>query len=152
MQTVIAAAQIVINPPPPQKKTRKYCFCGDEKNAVSPAIFRSLWFERGWWVSSVSTVTSLRPEQFVAIPAGEKVFFIFVQNRPDRLWCPCIIMFNRYRGSIAEVKRPGRDFDYSPPCSAYIRNELYCTPSPLYTFVCIKGNLRLERNTRHVTT
>jgi len=42
MQTVIAAAQIVINPPPPQKKTRKYCFCGDEKNAVSPAIFRSL--------------------------------------------------------------------------------------------------------------
>jgi len=38
MQTVIAAAQIVIIPGP-TKKMQKYCIRGDEKNPVSPAFF-----------------------------------------------------------------------------------------------------------------
>lgn len=104
----------------------------------------------GWRDSSVSIVTTLRAEQFAAISLGERDFY-FVQNRPDRLWGPCILMFNSYRGSFAEIKRPGRDFDYSPPCNANVKNELGSTPCPLYAFVCMK-DLRLERKTRHVTT
>jgi hypothetical protein len=88
-------------------------------------------------------VTNLRAEQFFAIPAGEGDFS--VQNRSNRLWGPCTLKFNSYWGSFAEVKRPGRDFDYSPLCSANVKNDLSCTSSPLHAIVCIKGRLKIGK-------
>ena len=66
--------------PGPTKKRRKSCFRGDEKFCLSRHFFL---YERGWRDSSVSIVTSLRAAQFVAIPAGERYFYLLQNVQTD---------------------------------------------------------------------
>jgi hypothetical protein len=52
--------------------------------------------------------------------------------RPDRPWGPPSLLYNGYRVSFPEVKRPGRGVDHSLPSSAEVKEsvELYfCFPS-----------------------
>jgi hypothetical protein len=53
--------------------------------------------------------------------------FSLLQNLPDRLWCPLSLLFNGYRNSFPEVKRPGREVDHSPPCIVEVKNGCSCT-------------------------
>jgi len=44
-------------------------------------------------------------------------------NRPDRVWGPPGLLFNGYRISFREVKRPARELNHIPPFSAEVKNE-----------------------------
>jgi hypothetical protein len=47
-------------------------------------------------------------------------------------WCPPSFLYNGYRVSFPEVKRPGRGVDHPPSSSARVKErvELYlCSPS-----------------------
>jgi hypothetical protein len=44
-------------------------------------------------------------------------------QRPYQLWVPNGPLYNRYRGALSlRVKWRGREADYSPPCSAEVKN------------------------------
>ena len=61
-------------------------------------------------------------------PGGGEV----LHARPDRPWGPPSLLYNGYRVSFPEVKRPGRGVDHSLPSSAEVKEsvELYfCFPS-----------------------
>jgi len=49
--------------------------------------------------------------------------FISSAERQDRLWAPSSLVFNAYRHSLPEVKRPRREADHSPSSSANVKNE-----------------------------
>jgi len=65
--------------------------------------------------------------------------FHVLQNRPYRLWGPPCLLFNGYRGSSPDVKRPGCEFDHSPPPSAEIKNGWIYTSPPLYVVMARTG-------------
>jgi hypothetical protein len=44
----------------------------------------------------------------------------------SRLQGLCVVLFNPYRGSFSEVKRPRREADHLPPSSAEARKTMYC--------------------------
>jgi hypothetical protein len=66
----------------------------------------------------------------VRVPVESRIFFS--PNNPSRLWGPPNLLSNGYRGlSPPEVKRPGREFDHSPPASAEVRKMwIYTSTSP----------------------
>jgi hypothetical protein len=49
------------------------------------------------------------------------------RTRPDRPWRPPGLLYNGYRASFPEVKRPGRGVDHPPSSSARVKErvELY---------------------------
>ena len=47
---------------------------------------------------------------------GEDIF-----SSPDRIWSLSSLLFNGYRRSFPEVKRPGREMDYPPQSSAEVK-------------------------------
>ena len=75
----VAPAQTVSLFPGQQKNAENLVFAV-MKNSVYLAIFL---YERGWRDSSVSIVTSLRAAQFVAIPAGERYFYLLQNVQTD---------------------------------------------------------------------
>jgi hypothetical protein len=75
-------------------------------------------------------------------PHSGKKFFSS-PKRPDWLWGPPSLLFNGYRGSLSGVKRPGREVNDSPPCSAEIKNEWSYTSIPP---TCLHG---LDRKNSH---
>jgi hypothetical protein len=57
------------------------------------------------------------------IPVGGEIF----RSRSDRPWDPPSLLYNGYRVSFPEVKRPGRGGDHPPSSSARVKErvELY---------------------------
>jgi hypothetical protein len=52
------------------------------------------------------------------------------------LWGPPNILSNGYQGALSrEVKRPGREADYSPQASAEVKNMWIYTSTPPYAFM-----------------
>jgi hypothetical protein len=49
--------------------------------------------------------------------------FVSSADRQDRLWATPSLVFNAYRRSLPEVKRPRREADRSRPSSTNIKNE-----------------------------
>jgi hypothetical protein len=49
-------------------------------------------------------------------PGGGEIF----RTCPDRPWGPPSLLYNGYRAFPGGRKRPGRDADPSPPCSAEV--------------------------------
>jgi hypothetical protein len=58
-----------------------------------------------------------------------KIFFSS-SKRPDSLLGPPGLLPNGYHGSLPLVKRPGREFDHSPPSSVEVKNEWSYTSTP----------------------
>ena len=69
---------------------------------------------------------------------GQEIFFLF-QNRPDRVWDPPSLAFNRYRVSFPELQRWGCKVDHLPPPSAEVKNEWSYTSIPP---ICLQGQER----------
>ena len=48
-------------------------------------------------------------------------------TRPDRTWCPPRLLYNEYRVSFLQVKRPGRGVEHPPPSDVEVKErvELY---------------------------
>jgi len=74
--------------------------------------------------SVISIVTSLRAERSGRSNPGEREMF---RTRPDRPWCPPILLYNRYRVSFPEVRPPRRGFDHPVPSSAEIKERVELT-------------------------
>jgi hypothetical protein len=51
-------------------------------------------------------------------------------KRPDRLWGQPTLLFNGYYGSFPRAKRPARELDHLPACSADIKHEWRHTFTP----------------------
>ena len=64
-------------------------------------------------------------------PGGCEIF----SNSPDRSWGPPSLVCNGYRVSFQGVKRPRRDGNHPPPCSAEVKERvdlyLYSPSGPL---------------------
>jgi hypothetical protein len=70
----------------------------------------------------------------VRVPVGSSIFSS--PRRPDRLWCPPILLSNWYRGLFSlGVKLPGREADHSPPASAEVKKMWLYTSTPPYAFM-----------------
>ena len=54
------------------------------------------------------------------IPVGGEIFRV----RPDRPWGPSSLLYNGYRVSFPEVKRPGRVVDHPPPFSDEVKERV----------------------------
>ena len=66
---------------------------------------------------------------------GKRFFFLFAETFTPAMG-PTSFIINVYRRSLPEVKCPGRDVDYAPPCSAEVKNEWsYTSDSPM----CLRG-------------
>jgi len=60
-------------------------------------------------------------------PGGWEIFC----NSPHRSWGPPSLVYNGYRISFPGVKRPGRDVNYPPPCSAKVKEHDVKATGPL---------------------
>jgi hypothetical protein len=59
---------------------------------------------------------------------------LHVEGLPSPWLCVALLEYGgyfRYRGSFPAVKRPGPEFDHSPPSRAEVKNEWTCTSTPL---------------------
>jgi hypothetical protein len=81
-------------------------------------------------------------------------------HHPDRPWDPPSFLYNGYRDSSLEVKRPGRAVDHPSPSSAEVKErvELYlCCPSvpPRANYGVTEANdtkrLKLHKKVQHET-
>ena len=61
---------------------------------------------------------------WVRVPLRARDFF--TQKRPDRLWSPPSLLYNRY-----EVKRPYREASHTHPSGAEVKNEWIYALSPV---------------------
>jgi hypothetical protein len=52
-------------------------------------------------------------------PGGHEIF----RAHPDRLWEPQSVLYNGYRVSFPELKRPGRSLDHPPPSTVEIEHS-----------------------------
>ena len=72
------------------------------------------------------------------------------RTRPDLHWVPPNLLYNGYRVSFLEVKKPGIDVHHPPPPSAKVeeREELHLyLYSPLWVFTaCKKGKVHPRRS------
>ena len=60
----------------------------------------------------------------------------------DRLWGPPSLLFNRYRGSLPGVKRPGREVNHSLPSIAKVKNMNCAIPLfPLYALKALTAKV-----------
>jgi hypothetical protein len=64
--------------------------------------------------------------------------FLFSKS-PDWFWGLPNLLFNGYRDSFSEAKRPVRGVNYSPPFSAEVTNEWNYTSILLYAFMTGKS-------------
>jgi hypothetical protein len=66
-----------------------------------------------------------------SIPDKRKSF-LSIPQRPDRLWGPTSLLYNRYQGLFLflEVKLPDFEADHSPPSSAEVKNGGAILPLP----------------------
>jgi hypothetical protein len=71
----------------------------------------------------------------VSNPGMDKRFFSS-PNYPHRLSSPPSPLINRVPSFFHGEKRPERDVEHSPPCSAVAKNEQNCTSTPRYTSPC----------------
>jgi len=77
----------------------------------------------------------------IANPGGGEIF----RNHPDRPWGPLSFLYNVYRVSFLEVKRPGLDLEYPFQSSAEVKEivELYLY-SVSVTLWTVTGELHLD--------
>ena len=83
----------------------------------------------------VVAVVSGRPG--ARIPTGARDF-LFSKSRPDFLWGPLSLVFNRYRTYFTGVKRPGREVHHLPPSKVEVKNYWSYAPYT-YAFMAWKG-------------
>jgi len=72
------------------------------------------------------------------IPVRAGDIFLF-QNRPDRVWGPPSLAFNRYRGSFPKVEWWKCKVDHLPPTGTEVKNEWSYTSIPP---ICLQGQER----------
>ena len=66
----------------------------------------------------------------------QKIFF--PPKRPDWLWGPPSLLFNRYGGYFPGIKRPEHELDNPPPYSNEVKERLqlnFYTPPPRHAFM-----------------
>jgi hypothetical protein len=63
------------------------------------------------WRSASTNCVTARPFKIIFWNKLSRINRGLVQNRPDRLWSPPILLFSGYWGSAPGVKRPGRESD-----------------------------------------
>jgi len=74
-------------------------------------------------------------------PVTELTYLL--QNCPDGLCVPLILLFKGIRSSFLGVKQPGCEFDHSP-FSVEVKNGWsYTSISPLYIHKCVQGRFYL---------
>ena len=56
------------------------------------------------------------------------------------MWAPSSLVFNAYRRSLPEVKRPRREADHSPTSSANVKNEWGLNSTALCAFMARTEN------------
>ena len=81
--------------------------------------------------STVGVATSYRVDGWGSNPGGAEIF----RTRQERPWGLPSLLYNVYRLSFPEIKRPGRGVDHPPPSSAEVEERielyLYSTSWPL---------------------
>jgi hypothetical protein len=70
----------------------------------------------------------------VRIPVGSKI--VSSPRRPDRLWGPPNLLSDWYRGTLSqELKRPGHEYDHSPPGGIEVKKMWVYASTPPYAFM-----------------
>jgi hypothetical protein len=88
---------------------------------------------------TVDIVTRYRLYSPLLESRQEQVVFLFSKTpRPPSL------LFNRYRVSFSELKRPGREFDNSPSSSAVVMNECSYISTPHMPSWCGQKQVRIS--------
>jgi hypothetical protein len=78
--------------------------------------------------------TVIRQPGFDSLQGWEGIFFSS-EPRSDRLWGPDSLISDEQGVLSPDLKRPGREADYSPPSSEEIKNDWSYTPTPTNVFM-----------------
>jgi hypothetical protein len=91
----------------------------------------SQYFDFRGWNSTVNMAARLRAGRpDFRTPVGARDFLFSFHTLPDRHWGPRGLLYNRYRGPLPEVKRPGRGVDHPLASKPEIMTEQGCTVTP----------------------